>query len=232
MARHRVPVEFDKVDRRKLTFLPSGTIAGIVCIAAWMALVPVALADPVVDGTVDTNEYDSSSSFGGGAYRIYWTVEGSDIFIAIEGDTGGWIALGLEPSRQMKDADMMIGWVTGGNQATVVDAYSTGITGPHPPDVDLGGTSDIATYAGSEKAGVTTIEYRRPLSTGDARDQVIPAAGAVSIIWAIGPSDSFNAYHLARGSGTLVIPEILIPLFLAVVALVLLAGRKSRAGLG
>jgi len=47
----------------------------------------------------------------------------------------------------MKDADMITGWVQDG-RVFIVDSYSTGTYGPHPPDKKIGETDDILEKAG------------------------------------------------------------------------------------
>lgn len=113
------------------------------------------------------------------------------------------MAIGFEPSQAMKDADMIIGWVKDG-KATVVDAYSKGLYGPHPPDEDLGGSNDILEYAGREENGYTVIEFKRKLDTGDKYDKALTPRQKVKFIFAMSNRDDFTAMHnVAKGSGEL-----------------------------
>jgi hypothetical protein len=157
---------------------------------------------PSIDGTVSQGEYDSTTTLGNGRLNLYWTISGDRIFIAMRGETRGWISIGFEPSRVMKDADMIIGWFSG-SSASVVDAYSTGLTGPHPADTGLGGTDDIISFDGSESGGFTTIELVRKLSTGDQYDETIPTSGSINIIWGMGNSDNEYTKHNRAGSGVM-----------------------------
>jgi hypothetical protein len=151
---------------------------------------------PTLDGIISPDEYEFSASFSAGKFVLHWRVENDTIIIAMEGKTTGWVAIGIEPSDKMKDADMIFGWVTDSGLADILDCYSTGPTGPHPPDTDLGGTSDILCYGGTESAGITTIEFKRLLATGDEDfDQIIPSNGEITVIWALGPNDDFGAQH-------------------------------------
>lgn len=158
-----------------------------------------------MDGVIETGDYLFSVSFGEGEFRIYWTIYGDTISMAIVGETQGWLSVGFEPSQDMKDADMIIGSVDADGNVHVVDAYSTGAFGPHPPDVELGGTNDILNYGGSENDGRTIIEFERKLVTGDEYDNVIPMEGKLNIIWAMGGSDSFDDVHdrISRGTGSI-----------------------------
>jgi hypothetical protein len=158
-----------------------------------------------VDGLVAPGEYPSKVEFEDGLFSVSWRIDGDFITMALAGKTTGWVAVGIEPTEFMKDADMIFGWVNPEGKAFSVDAWSTGAYGPHPPDAALGGTNDIASFAGTERDGVTVIEFTRPLDTGDRYDRKIPRSGPVNVLWAVGPSDSFTDRHASRGTGKLVI---------------------------
>lgn len=166
-------------------------------------------ADPgrngTLDGVITAGEYPFSTSFGGGEITLHWKIDAGTITMAMEGKTTGWLSIGFDPGQAMKDADMIIGWIDIDGTIHVVDAYSTGTTGPHPPDTQLGGTDDFTDVGGSESGGTTVIEFMRPLSTGDQYDKDIPAEGDMTIIWATGGSDNFNDQHAraTRGTGTI-----------------------------
>jgi hypothetical protein len=184
---------------------------------------------PTLDGIVTPDEYEFSASFSDGEFVLHWRVENDTIIMAMEGKTNGWIALGIEPSDRMKDADMIFGWVTDSGVAHILDCFSTGTLGPHPPDTELGGTSDILCYGGTEAVGKTTIEFKRLLTTGDTNDQIIPPEGEITIIWATGPNDDFEAQHEERGYGKLDIgtgefEEIEIPKFWIIHAAFMVVG--------
>ncbi|MDI3475386.1 MAG: hypothetical protein PWQ79_1397 [Thermococcaceae archaeon] len=155
------------------------------------------------DGIIGENEYSHELSLAGGKLVIYWRNDDEYLYMALKGETTGWIAIGFEPSRAMKDADMVFGWVENG-EVKIVDAYSTGTYGPHPPDENLGGSSDILEYAGKEENGVTIIEFKRKLDTGDQYDKAFSPGQKVKFIFAMADSDDFTAKHnVAKGSGEL-----------------------------
>jgi PKD repeat protein len=149
------------------------------------------------DGVIDAGEYTKTNAYGD--YEIYWRSDGEYIYIGMKAKTSGWVALGIQPGSRMKDADMVFGFVKGG-QATVYDLFSTGDFGPHPPDTELGGTADIAEYGGKEQDGYTIIEFKRDLNTGDDYDNPL-SSGVNKIIWAYGASDDLTLQHSTRGYG-------------------------------
>jgi hypothetical protein len=157
----------------------------------------------VLDGVISNGEYTFNSTFADGDYTLYWENIGNEIYIGIVGKTSGWVALGIDPVLMMQDADMIFGWINNTDDVIVVDAFATGLTGPHPPDTDLGGTDDILEFNGTETNEVTTIEFKRLLSTEDEYDKDIPSTGTIKILWAFGASDSFGEQHIKRGSAQL-----------------------------
>ncbi|UCF07752.1 MAG: hypothetical protein JSW28_08950, partial [Thermoplasmata archaeon] len=162
---------------------------------------------PTLDGVIDPGEYEFTATFGGGDFKLHWTLEGDTITAAMEGNTDGWVAIGLDPSDRMKDADMIFGSVSDSGTASILDCYSTGTFGPHPSDTELGGTSDVLCYGGEQSGGKTVIEFKRLLFTGDDKDKEIPSTGELTVIWAIGQNDDFESQHSDRGYGEINLAE-------------------------
>lgn len=169
----------------------------VLLVSAWM------LPAQTLDGVISAGEYDFSAAFDDGGFTVSWKTVGERAFFALSAATSGWVALGLEPVTAMEAADMLIGWVTDGGDVTVLDCWSTGPFGPHPPDITMGGSSDLLDAAGSESDGRTILEFSRNLSTGDDYDRDIPAAGDLRILWAYGDEDLPETLHPSRGSGVL-----------------------------
>ena len=163
---------------------------------------------PEIDGVINLGEYNSTKSFSGGNYELYWElISDTSISFGITAKTTGWVAIGFDPTTQMLDADIVFAWVDGNGSVIIIDAISLVPTGSnHPADTDRSGTDDIIESDGSENATHTTVEFSRLLSTGDSNDNDIPINGELDIIWAYGSSDSFSEYHGgARGSSTITI---------------------------
>ena len=169
-----------------------------------MVLLPV-LAEPLVDGLVTPREYQSSESFENGTVTMSWTLGGSLAWFAITAPTEGWVALGFGAESLMQGADMAIGWVEDDGKAFVLDCYATGPYGPHPPDTELGGKDNLAAFAATGKAGFTTIEFSRPIAASEANDK--PIVPGEPFIWAYGPTDDLDEYHMVAGYGTLSTPD-------------------------
>ncbi|NYT07332.1 MAG: hypothetical protein GKC05_03640 [Methanomicrobiales archaeon] len=157
------------------------------------------------DGTIAAGEYDGEATLANGRMAVYWKHDGTRLYMGLWGQTTGFVAIGFEPSSAMKDADMVLGYVAGG-QSTVLDQYATGTFGPHPSDTELGGSYDILASGGSESGGVTVIEFSRNLDTGDRFDKALTPGNAVRFIWSMADADVPTVQHnIARGSGTLML---------------------------
>lgn len=153
------------------------------------------------DGVIGENEYTSTEDFSG--LRFWWKNDARYLYFAIEGDTTGWVAVGFDPQNRMQGANYIFGYVTA-DGVEIWDAYGTAPTGAtHPPDDELGGTTDIVTFAGLEQDGVTRLEVQIPLDSGDDYDKVMVPGESYRYIIAMGGEDSFNAYHLKYAGGQL-----------------------------
>jgi len=96
----------------------------------------------------------------------------------------------------MKGANFILGYVKDG-ETKIVDEYGDSDSS-HAPDDKMGGTSDVTLVAGTEKDGVTTIEFTIPLKSADKYDGTINANGDNVVLLAYGPRDSFKIKHTYR----------------------------------
>jgi hypothetical protein len=161
------------------------------------------------DGVVGANEYansmilfgTASSGYSGGDLKISWKNDAQFLYMALAGNTLGWLSVGFEPEEWMKNADMIVGSVDSG-KAIVLDEFCTGNYGPHVQDTLLGGTDDILEYGGREQNGQTVIEFKRKMDTGDKFDKAFVPGQNVSIIWAMADTDLDQQKHnIAKGEG-------------------------------
>ncbi len=130
-----------------------------------------------------------------------WTVDGEILKGKMSAKTGGWVAVGFNPTDKMKDANIVIGYVKDG-AGSVADHFGDKATG-HSDDVELGGTSDVTLVGASEENGTTTIEFSMPMASADAYDGVLTADGDTLLLLAYGPDrDSFKPRHSYRGTKT------------------------------
>jgi len=182
---------------------------GISCQAPAPAATPTPVSAPTpesisttvwsADGILVPVEYTNVKTYDN--CEIHWASDDQYIYVGIKASTSGWVAVAVQPGSRMKDADMIFGFVKDG-EATVYDLFSTGDFGPHPPDTELGGTDDILEFGGTDKDGVTIIEFKRALNTGDKYDNPL-SQGVNKILWAYGSDDKLTLKHTKRGYGEL-----------------------------
>ena len=120
----------------------------------------------------------------GNELRVAWTTyRGSDpdgrdgyISVMLQGATTGWMAIGLRRSEEghaMTDNDVWFARVVDGH-AEAIDSWTTTI---YPDfDYEMGGTSDLYDVAGEEVDGITSVRFKRLLSTADPWDNPISSA--------------------------------------------------------
>jgi hypothetical protein len=155
------------------------------------------------DGIVTDGEYADQVEIAGVTFA--WTTDAEFLYGAMWAQTGGWVAVGFDPDNRMQGANYVFGFVKDGEVA-IVDMFGTRPAGPdsHPPDDTLGGADDIEAFGGSEKDGVTLIEFKIPRETGDDNDKPL-ASGAYVLLAAYGSTDDFTMRHTNRGIGEITI---------------------------
>jgi hypothetical protein len=156
-----------------------------------------------MDGVVSTDEYTHHLVVDGGNFDIFWSVVNESFYMGLVVNTQGFMGIGFAPEIRMLNADMVIGWVTATDQVEVFDCFSTGETGPHPEDTDLGGTSDLIAFNGTANATHTTLEFSRLLVASDTYDRSLPANDSLTIIWAYGSQESLTGSHARRGAASI-----------------------------
>jgi hypothetical protein len=153
------------------------------------------------DGIISENEYKELQQIG--SIEVFTRLEGDYVCLAMRSQNTGYIALGIGAEIGMMGADVII-CTFNVDQAVVTDEFSTGPTGPHAPDVTLGGADNITDFSGSMRDGWLSFELKRKLSTGDSRDKdLLP--GDNPVIWATGDSADITVRHKTRGYGKLVL---------------------------
>lgn len=146
-------------------------------------------------GNVTAQEYDHTAEVKDMSFS--WKIVDKAIQIKLTGESTGWVAIGFNPTSQMKDANFVIGYVKNG-KATIEDDFGHEERA-HKMDEDLGGKNDVTVIGGEEKGKTTTLEFSIPLDSGDKYDSVIDPNGETVVLLAYGGSrDSFKSKHKFR----------------------------------
>ncbi len=126
-----------------------------------------------------------------------WKVDGENLHVKLSAKTTSWVGIGFNPSAKMKDADFVLGYVKK-DKVKVSDEYGDG-ENSHKSDKKLGGTDNVTVVGGSEKNGVTTVEFFLPLKSGEETDAVIQPDSETTVLLAYGEGrDSFRVSHKFR----------------------------------
>ena len=149
------------------------------------------------DGVISPGEYSRVNTFDNGNYELHHHIEGGFIYVGLKANTTGWVAVGFISGSSLTQVDFIIGSVVG-TLVTVSDQFASEHPGEHEDDRFAGGTADILEKGGKETGGVTVIEFKRALDTGDAATDVVIVPGNRIILWAYSTIDDF-IYHAARG---------------------------------
>ena len=152
------------------------------------------LPDSTLDGY--SRVTDESLSFD-----LQWKVDGELLHVQMAALTTGWVAVGFDPTSMMANANILIGYVSGGT-AMLSDQFGTGAT-KHVADSGLGVKENFSNVEGEEINGATVIRFSIPLDSKDPYDKPLEPGKTYKVIYAYGPNgkDDFAAYHTrSRGS--------------------------------
>lgn len=126
-----------------------------------------------------------------------WKVDGDKLAVKLSAQTSSWVGIGFNPSKMMKDANFVLGYVKDG-KVEITDEFGDSDNN-HSQDSKLGGTEDVTLVGGSEEGGMTTIEFIMPLQSADKNDTAITVDGDTTVLLAYGGGrDSFKAKHQYR----------------------------------
>ncbi|MBU2646709.1 DOMON domain-containing protein [bacterium] len=125
--------------------------------------------------------------------QFQWSVDGENLRIGLSGQTDGWVAIGFNPTQKMKDANIIIGYVKQG-KVYISDDFGTAQK-KHSADSRLGGKENVSAVSGSEKGGVTSLQFTIPLDSKDIKDTVIDPKKSTVVMLATGRRDSFRLSH-------------------------------------
>lgn len=124
---------------------------------------------------------------------ISWEIVDDNAIFTISAPTNGWVSIGFEPTKMMKDADIIIAYVKDG-VLNIEDHYGNGNV-THKPDIDLGGEDNVNPVKGIETDKMTTVTFAIPLNSGDKYDKVLEEGKNYTIIFAYGKKDDFKSWH-------------------------------------
>ena len=123
-----------------------------------------------------------------------WMTDDEYLYGMVTAPTTGWVSVGFDPTNQMANANIIIGYVDSNGMANIRDDFGTSSVS-HASDTSLGGTDNIMEPDGEEGGASTMISFKIPLNSGDQFDRVLIPGNTYTIILAYGSADNFTGFH-------------------------------------
>lgn len=139
-----------------------------------------ALAQPVIDGAIADGEYANSVAQEESGSMLYWTIADDALHMGFTIPSSGWAGIGwlAEQTNRKAGGEILIATMADG-AAQVLDMHQGGARGEPDMDEQNDFADAVATYEGE----VWTVEFSRPLATGDDMDvDVVPGASMLFMI--------------------------------------------------
>ena len=179
-------------------------ISRVMFIAAVLLMTTVMLfagggqEEPAATTTPATNSLGSNRVEIDTNWGVSWQFLEGEIEFTMWAPTTGWLSIGFNPSRAMRDAAYILAYVDNGN-VSIREDFGTGNTA-HRADTSLGGTEQVRATAFKEEEGTTYITFVLPLDSGDEHDVVFTPGETYTLLAAYSGNGSknFTAPHRAR----------------------------------
>lgn len=125
-----------------------------------------------------------------------------NVIITMSAKTEGWLSVGFEPSRMMKDAEIFIAYVSDGE---VTFSHHYGSSSVKHKKIE--GSEDYTEILShSVKDGWVKVKFSRSLDAEGEYYKTFEKGREMRVIYAIGKENNFKSRHIKRGSGTVVVP--------------------------
>lgn len=140
---------------------------------------------------------------------IYFTYQKADnnrILIDLSAKTSGWIAVGFGATNDMKNANIIMGYVKDDGKVMISNEYGVG-KWSHQSLKSLNAQSEVQLVSGSYKDGWTHLSFTLPINPEDKiYGKVFKTGQTISVILAYGRDGekNFDSYHQYRAKGEIV----------------------------
>lgn len=152
-----------------------------------------------VESTTTTLDGYSEIEDANTGMTLRWKFATTNVTFEVVGQTTGWVAVGFEPTHAMKNANIIIGFVSNG-AVTISDDFGTSNEN-HSPDTSISGIDNLSNVTGNETSGVTTIHFTIPIDSGDVKDKALVSGQTYTVMLAKGSEDNLTSAHSASHSG-------------------------------
>ena len=139
-----------------------------------------ASAQVVIDGAITAYEYANTAAHDESGAMLSWTVVDDMLHMGFTMPSSGWVGIGwlAEQTNRKAGGEILIATMGDGG-AAVLDMYQESARGE--PEMDE--QNDFANAVAVFEGDVWTVEFSRPLATGDAMDiDVVPGTPMLFMI--------------------------------------------------
>ncbi len=146
----------------------------LITATAFALLVSLAAAQPAIDGAIADGEYANTLTHDGSGMVLYWTVDGDMLYMGFTLEARGWVGVGwgAEMTNRKAGFDVLIVTEQGG-EFVALDMFQESARGEPVLDSEEGGSNTIADFAATRDGDLWTVEFSRPLDTGEDTDVAI-----------------------------------------------------------
>lgn len=130
------------------------------------------------------------------------------VSVSIVARTTGWVGFGVAagPTTRMRGADLIIARTVNGTPQ--VEDYMSDDFGVPQLDTAAGGRNNAVLLSMAVAAGVTTVEFLRPIVASDARDLPV-SDNELTLLFAYSPTNDNNlTYHTPSARGYLTVFDL------------------------
>jgi len=169
----------------------------------------VAVAQPVVDGVINDGEYANTLTHAESDAVLHWTVEGDNLHMAFTMPARGWAGIGwlTEKTNRKAGGDVLIVTVQDG-APVILDMFQESARGEPVLDTDEGGSNSYTEFAASHENDVWTVEFVRPLATGQDTDvDIVPGKSYVFMLAYATVMDPGRAHARSTAGGAFYIED-------------------------
>jgi hypothetical protein len=173
-----------------------------------LAFAAVAFAQPVVDAVIGVDEYANTLVHAESGAVVHWTIADDTLHMAFTMTAGGWAGIGwlAEQTNRKSGADMLIVTIQDG-APVILDMFQVSARGEPAADEASGGTNSVTEFAASHEGGVWTVEFVRPLATGEDADvDVVPGEAMTLLIAFSNVMDPSRAHARSTSGGAFYAP--------------------------
>lgn len=135
-------------------------------------------------------------------FILDYKVENDNLVAKVSYPTEGWIAIGFNPTKKMKDANFIIGCNRDGQE--IIDDHFGVNPVSHKADTLIGGKNNLIESSCTEEEGKTTLSFTIPLDSGDEKDGVLKKGKENKVIFAAGKKDDLRKKHFVRAKKMIV----------------------------